>query len=198
MKKTLFVIISGLLLCSIFGFSLFSNSTETSIISKTINIILIGIVILGGIVVLVFGGKHLIDNREDTRKRRSSFDYKELEGFGTRLTPLDEDFIENESWTPERTESFYKYVSDYYYLGRYKLFPGDSRFIPNETWTIDRIEIAEKNDYSRRKQENYAFDIDEETEMLFCYKLKGEELKIEFIEKWVEEALKDDNFGRCY
>ena len=78
------------------------------------------------------------------------------------------------------------------------MFPGDSRFIPNETWTIDRIEIAEKNNYSRRKQENYAFDIDKETEMLFCYKLKGEELKIEFIEKWAEEALKDDNFGRCY
>ena len=99
MKKTLFVIISGLLLCSIFGYSFVSHSSETSIISKTINIILIVIGILLGILVLVFGGKHLVDNKEDTRKRRSSFDYKELEGLGTKLTPIDKDFIANETWT---------------------------------------------------------------------------------------------------
>ena len=97
MKKTLFVIISGLLLCIIFSFSFVKNNSEMGTISKTINIIFIAIGILLGILVLVFGGKHLIDNREDTRKRRSSFDYKELEGLGAKLTPIDKDFIENET-----------------------------------------------------------------------------------------------------
>lgn len=117
MKKTLFVIVSGLLLCIIFGFSFVKNSSEMDTISKTINIILIAIGILLGLLVLVFGGKHLVDNREDTRKRRSSFDYKELEGLGTKLTPIDKDFIENDTWTQERIENFYRYISNYFYLG---------------------------------------------------------------------------------
>lgn len=170
MKKTLFVIIVGLLLCIIFVFSFVKNSSEMGTISKTINIILIAIGILLGLLVLVFGGKHLVDNKEDTRKRRSSFDYKELEGLGTKLTPIDKDFIENESWTTERIENFYKYISNYFYLGRYKLFPDERNFVRDITWTDERMKHARDNSFLDRKRENYQFDISEDTGLLFYYK----------------------------
>lgn len=186
MKKTLFVVISGLLLCSIFGYSFVSNSSETSIISKTINIILIGIVILGGIVVLVFGEKHLIDNREDTRKRRSSFDYKELEGLGTKLTPIDKDFIENETWTQERIENFYKYISNYFYLGRYKLFPDERNFVRDITWTDARMKHARDNSFLDRKRENYQFDISEDTGLLFYFKTTSDKTSNACLDEFVD------------
>ena len=118
----------------------------------------------------MFGGKHLVDNKEDTRKRRSSFDYKELEGLGTKLTPIDKDFIENESWTTERIENFYKYISNYFYLGRYKLFPDERNFARDITWTDERMKHARDNSFLDRKRENYQFDISEDTGLLFYYK----------------------------
>lgn len=155
-------------------------------ISKTINIILIVIGILLGILVLVFGGKHLVDNKEDTRKRRSSFDYKELEGLGTKLTPIDKDFIENETWTKERIENFYRYISNYFYLGRYKLFPDERNFVRDITWTDARMKHARDCSFLDRKRENYQFDISEDTGLLFYYKPASDKASNACLDEFVD------------
>lgn len=89
---------------------------------------------------------------------------------GTKLTPIDKDFIANETWTKERIENFYRYISNYFYLGRYKLFPDERNFVRDITWTDARMKHARDNSFLDRKRENYQFDISEDTGLLFYYK----------------------------
>ena len=94
-------------------------------------------------------------------KKLSEYDYNGPK----KLYPNNPNWINNQSWTEERINEFYKenYTerSQYNYINsskkRYnrKLYPGMKNFIPNESWTEERIttyknKVAEEN---RMKQE---------------------------------------------
>lgn len=54
-------------------------------------------------------------------------------------------------------------MSDYFYLGRYKLFPDEKNFFRDITWTDERMKHARDCSFLDRKRENYQFDISEYT-----------------------------------
>lgn len=73
------------------------------------------------------------------RLKRSQYDYDKE----NRLTPLDYDFIDNETWTPKRKQSYLNKIylerSQYDYNGPGKLYPNSPNFVKNATWTAALI-----------------------------------------------------------
>ena len=81
--------------------------------------------------------------------KRSKYDYKGDD----KLTPDDYNFQENNTWTSERKNLFwkelYKKRSQYDYRGINKLSPGMPLFVMNDSWTQERVD-----DYKKRLKED--------------------------------------------
>ena len=96
-------------------------------------------------------------NNLKKNKKFSEYDYNRPK----KLYPNNPNWINNQSWTEERINEFYKenYTerSQYNYINaskkRYnrKLYPGMKNFIPNESWTEERIETY-KNKVAEEKR----------------------------------------------
>lgn len=87
------------------------------------------------------------------RLRHSRYDYT---GKG-KLTPKDDDFVDNNTWTVERLTEFrdndWSARSQYSYHGHDKLYPGQLHFKMNPSWTTERIrEYNEKQEREERER----------------------------------------------
>ena len=104
----------------------------------------------------------LLDKYEEWNNLKKNKKFSEYDYNGPKkLYPNNPNWINNQSWTEERINEFYKenYTerSQYNYINaskkRYnrKLYPGMKNFIPNESWTEERIETY-KNKVAEEKR----------------------------------------------
>lgn len=108
--------------------------------------------------------------------KRSRFEYTEPD----KLTPKDNDFKENKSWTTERTQKFwqedYRKRSQYNYVGSDKLYPSMLFFVINPSWTKDRIRTyEEKLEQEKRQKEKYEKQVKEDRLRRSNYNYKGKD-----------------------
>lgn len=81
---------------------------------------------------------NLIDNIKKTKDERSKYNYVGVD----KLYPDHKDFIENNSWTSDVLEFYFKDKqnrikrSDYFYAGSDKLKPTDELFFENNSWKV--------------------------------------------------------------
>lgn len=72
-------------------------------------------------------------------RKRSKYDYDKPD----KLTPKDDDFVDNNTWTVERLAKFHDddwlNRSQHSYRGSDKLYPGQLHFKMNPSWTTERI-----------------------------------------------------------
>ena len=84
------------------------------------------------------------------RLRHSKYDYQGED----KLTPKDDDFVDNNTWTVDRLTQFrdtdWLERSQYSYHGHDKLYPGQLHFKMNPSWTTERI--REYNDRQEREK----------------------------------------------
>lgn len=89
------------------------------------------------ITMLASAGVEAWDNR--VFRKRSKYDYVGPD----KLTPKDDDFVDNNTWTVERLTKFrdddWLNRSQYSYRGSDKLYPGQLHFKMNPSWTTERI-----------------------------------------------------------
>ena len=87
------------------------------------------------------------------RLRHSKYDYQGKD----KLTPKDDDFVDNNTWTVDRLTKFrdddWFARSQYSYRGHDKLYPGQLHFKMNPSWTTERIrEYNEKQEREERER----------------------------------------------
>ena len=99
------------------------------------------------------------------RLKRSQYDYDGDD----RLTPIDNEFIDNETWTTKRTQSFwtktYLERSQYDYDGPGKLYPNSPNFVKNATWTaalIAAFYAANRLNKNTEQKKNQKHDDDDD------------------------------------
>ena len=112
----------------------------------TAAIVLIG---LKSVAVLIRAGIDIWD--EHVFLKRSKYDYNKPD----KLTPKDDDFVDNDTWTVERLTQFrdadWLERSQHSYRGSDKLYPGQLHFKMNPSWTTERI--REYNERQKREEQ---------------------------------------------
>ena len=110
----------------------------------------VGTTVVIGIFALVINRSKKREQKQ--RLQRSQYDYNESD----KLEPKDNDFIYNESWTPNLLNNYWeedkRKRSQYDYHGMDKLFPFMPLFVANNTWTQSRINAYQKEQENIKKQ----------------------------------------------
>lgn len=98
-----------------------------------------------------------------SRLRHSKYDYTGKD----KLTPKDDYFVDNNTWTVDRLTKFrdddWLSRSQYSYRGHDKLYPGQLHFKTNPSWTTERIrEYNEKQEREERERKELEMRIAED------------------------------------
>lgn len=131
-----------------------STSTLKPMMKKLNNILkTILLVLMSSIVVLFTSVLGYGEYLQKQHLKRSKYDYDKED----KLTPHDLDFVDNETWTPERKKNywqpFYLKRSQYDYDKFDKLYPDDDNFIKNATWTAALTAAFYKSQKQKRRND---------------------------------------------
>lgn len=138
-------------------------------------VLLVSAILLISLKVIAIAIRAIIDLLDYyIRLRHSKYDYEGKD----KLTPKDDDFVDNDTWTVERLTEFrdndWSARSQYSYHGHDKLYPGQLHFKMNPSWTTEHIrEYNERQEREKRERKERERRIAEDNLRRSKYDYKG-------------------------